>query len=266
MMTSANGISSLRMRREIKVHAKTAFVFGHKLREAMFLTHETPMMSGQVEVDGGHFSGRPRSGRLRRRSKTAEIAAKISDQLSAQNEGRPKPKYRPTKANLKRLKNRRIVFNIRQHSGKKGFGAVRTFVTVINAETAAEVRPHILKMVAPGSTIYSDENSAYTWLESAGYIHEVVNHQVEFSTLEGVNENQAEAFFSRLRRYVLGVAHRIEPKYMLDYAVEMAWREDRRRAKESEKNTALTVGLSKQHTSKWRGYFQSIAAVNFIEP
>ena len=120
-------------------------------------------------------------------------------------------------------------------------------------------------MVAPGSTIYSDENSAYTWLESAGYIHEVVNHQEEFSTIEGVNENQAEAFFSRLRRYVLGVSHRIEPKYMLDYAVEMAWREDRRRKTEGQKNIALTVGLSKQHTSKWRGYFQSIAAVNFIE-
>jgi hypothetical protein len=99
----------------------------------------------------------------------------------------------------------------------------------------------------------------------ATLIADAVNHQEEFSTIEGVNENQAEAFFSRLRGYVLGVSHRIEPKYMLDYAVEMAWREDRRRKTEGQKDIAPTVGLKNQHTSIWRGYIQSIAAVNFIE-
>lgn len=255
MVEAVNGISAVSMRRKLEVQGKTAFVFAHKIREAMDLIHEVPMLSGMIELDGGHFGGRPRHGRVRRRSKPADIAAKISAQLTAQNEGKPKPKYRPTRANVERLKNRRIVFTIRQHSGKKGHGAVRTYVAIINAETAAEVRPHILKMVAPGSTVYSDENAAYSWLESQGYEHDVVNHQNEFSTPDGVNENQAEAYYSRLRRYVLGVGYRIEPKYMRDYAVEMAWREDHRRDTEGQKNDAITKALSKLHTSKWRGYF-----------
>jgi hypothetical protein len=65
-----------------------------------------------------------------------------------------------------------------------------------------------------------------------------VNHSVEFSTDDGVNQNQAESYFSRLQRACIGVYHRIMPKYMLDYAIEMAWREDVRR-----KNTRTQLGL-----------------------
>lgn len=61
------------------------------------------------------------------------------------------------------------------------------------------------------------------------YVHEAVNHSEEFSRDDGVNENQAESFFSRMRRSCFGIYHRITPKYMLDYACEMAWREDMRR-------------------------------------
>lgn len=264
-ISSANGCSALRLHRDLKVQAKTAFVFAHKLREALQLIHEMPVMSGVIEMDGGHFGGRPRSGRIRRRPRPEAIAAKVSQQLMAQNAGKPKPRFRQTKANIERLKNRQIFFTIRQHSGKKDFGAVRTYVTVLKAETAEQVRDSILKMVAPGSTIMTDENPAYGWLESAGFVHETVNHQEEYSTPEGINENQAESFFSRLRRYVLGVSLRIVPKYMLDFGIEMAWREDWRRKTEGQKSHAITAGLLTQHHSKWRGYFQSNAAVNKIK-
>jgi hypothetical protein len=214
------------------------------MRESIQLVHEIPVMSGVIELDGGHFGGRPRSGRVRRKPSRAAIADKVNALMTAQNEGKKPPKTRPSKANLKRLKNRRIVFTIRQHSGQKGFGAKHTYVTILNAESAEQVKVSILKMVAPGSTIMSDENAAYSWLESAGYEHEVVNHQHEFSTLDGVNENQAESYFSRLRRFVLGVALRIEPKYMIDYAMEMAWREDMRRETEGQKNSTLLSSIT----------------------
>lgn len=70
---------------------------------------------------------------------------------------------------------------------------------------------------------------AYSNMKAMGYGHKVVNHQEEFSTPEGVNENQAESYFSRLRRAVIGTYNRVTPHYMLDYATEMAWREDVRR-------------------------------------
>lgn len=262
-VSNANGCSMLRMHRYLNVQAKSAFALVHKMREGIQLVHEIPVMSGIVELDGGHFGGRPRSGRIRRRPSRTAIADKVNTLMAAQNAGQKPPRTRPTRANIERLKNRRIVFTIRQHSGQKGFGAKHTFVTILNAETAEQVRASILKMVASGSTIMTDESSAYSWLESAGYQHEVVNHQHEFSTPDGINENQAESYFSRLRRFVLGVSLRIEPKYMLDYATEMAWREDMRRETEGQKNQSLLCGLLKPHYSKWRGYFQSRAAVNF---
>jgi len=48
-------------------------------------------------------------------------------------------------------------------------------------------------------------------------------------TDDGVNVNQAESFFSRLRRAEYGIHHRISGQYLYQYANEMAWREDRRR-------------------------------------
>lgn len=264
-ISGANGRSMLHLHRDLDIQAKSAFVLMHKFREAIQIVHEVPLMSGVIELDGGHFGGRPRSGRVRRRPSRVAIAEKVNTLMTAQNAGKKPPRTRPTRANIDRLKNRRIVFTIRQHSGQKGFGARHTFVTILSAESAEQVRASILKMVAPGSTIMTDENSAYSWLESAGYRHEVVNHQHEFSTPDGVNENQAECYFSRLRRFVLGVSLRIGPKYMKDYAVEMAWREDLRRETEGQKNQKLLCGLLKPHYSKWRGYFQSRAAVNFVK-
>jgi len=38
--------------------------------------------------------------------------------------------------------------------------------------------------------------------------------------------NQAESFFSRLRRAEVGTHHHIAGKYLHPYAAEMAWRED----------------------------------------
>lgn len=91
-ISSANGCSALRLQRDLDVQAKTAFVFSHKLREAIQLIHHIPMMSGVVELDGGHFGGRPRHNRVRRRPTNAAIANRIQEQLKAQNESRKSPK------------------------------------------------------------------------------------------------------------------------------------------------------------------------------
>jgi hypothetical protein len=56
-----------------------------------------------------------------------------------------------------------------------------------------------------------------------------VNHSREFKGDDGATVNQAEGFFSRLRRAEYGIHHRISGQYLYQYANEMAWREDRRR-------------------------------------
>jgi hypothetical protein len=51
-----------------------------------------------------------------------------------------------------------------------------------------------------------------------------VNHSAEYVGEDGANVNQAESWFSRLRRAEYGIHHRISGSYLYQYANEMAWR------------------------------------------
>jgi hypothetical protein len=63
--------------------------------------------------------------------------------------------------------------------------------------------------------------------------------------------NQAESFFSRLRRAEIGIHHHVAGPYLSAYASEMAWRENNRRVSNGEQylmtaSAALTHPVSRQ--------------------
>jgi hypothetical protein len=67
------------------------------------------------------------------------------------------------------------------------------------------------------------------------------------------NINQAESFFSRMRRAEIGVHHR----HLAAYATELAWREDARRVSNGSQFTMIvsaTAAAPKSET--WSGYWQ----------
>lgn len=138
------------------------------------------------------------------------------------------------------------------------------FVEICLSENERDAISMAHRYVVPGSTIMTDENPAYNRL-SCWFDHKTVEHSVEYSTIDGVNDNQAESFYSRLRRHVLGVAHRIEPKYCADISAEMAWREDVRRRTEGEKlRSLLSAAFAAGRSVWWRGYWQGINRPNEI--
>lgn len=144
------------------------------------------------------------------------------------------------------------------HNGKEiGMGAARTLVAICRSENTTDIEALVKQHIKREAMIRSDELPAYGNLKLMGYGHEVVNHSVEFSTDEGINQNQAERFFSRMRWACIGVYHRVTPMYMLDYATEMAWREDVRR-KDTGRQLALLVGrvLGAGLSTDWRRYAQ----------
>ena len=88
--------------------------------------------------------------------------------------------------------------------------------------------PLIRQHVASGTIVHADEGAGWDALH-ASYDMRRVNHSVEYVGEDGASVNQAESWFSRLRRAEYGVHHRISGAYLYQYANEMAWREDHRR-------------------------------------
>jgi ISXO2-like transposase domain len=80
-----------------------------------------------------------------------------------------------------------------------------------------------------------------------------INHSEAYS-FDGACTNQAESYFSRLRRAVMGQHHHVSHKYLHQYANEMAWREDNRRTDNGGLfRKALGSALHSPVSRTWKG-------------
>src|SRR6202030_1640439 len=100
------------------------------------------------------------------------------------------------------------------------------------------VRETIGSLIKPGSSVHADEAVHWDALH-ARYLTRRINHQESYSDGEACT-NQAESFFSRLRRAEIGTHHHISGRYLHAYASEMAWREDSRRVSNGEQYLMAT--------------------------
>lgn len=220
-VNGAKGISALQLSRDLDCQYKTAFVLAHKLREALGAEFEDRTLSGDVEVDGAYFGGYV------------------------------KPENRKEDRKDRRLKQhqtgkRRVVVIVRERGGK-------SYPEVFRSEDQAVSM--IRNRVETGSTVYADEAASWDALH-ASYDTRRVNHSINFKD-EDACTNQAESFFSRLRRAEIGTHHKISGRYLHQYAAEMAWREDNRRKSNGEL-FGLTVAAAMTHpvSRQWKGYWQ----------
>ena len=222
-MNGAKGHSALQLSRDLGVQYKTAFVLSHKIREAM--ASQIPAeLSGEVEVDGAYFGGyvKPRNYKENRR-----------DRRLAENQSGK----------------RQVVIAMRERSGN-------TATQVFNSES--EAVEAITATVEPGSTIHADEATSWDPLHAL-YDVKRINHSEAYSH-DGACTNQAESFFSRLRRAEIGIHHHIRRRYLNAYASEMAWRENHRRQSNGAQYF-LTVHAASHHpvSKQWKGYWQRSA-------
>lgn len=234
---TAKGSAALELRRELKIHYKTAWLITCKIREVLMRTRNTGPLSTLVQVDGGYFGGKRRDvnnhGHRSPEEQTAAVKAKFEG--APTQRARRRKHYLPGgRLNAQRRKKRRLVFVLRQVNPQRGCGGVRTIVSVAKSENEKDAITLIQKYVKDGSAIMSDECPAYSGLQELGYKHDAVEHRLMYSRRKmdsdlTVNDNHAESFFSRMRRAEYGIFHRYEPRYLMDYANELAWREDCRR-------------------------------------
>lgn len=198
---TAKGVSALQLSRDLDVQYKTAFVLAHKLRESL-LDEEDDLLLGDVEMDAAYFNGHVRP------------ANHIDDRVDRRRKENQDPQ-------------KRAVMVARQR-GAEGEGAVETVVAVVISESDDTAMAFAKKHVCQSATISTDEHACYNTLRGH-YQVERVNHQKNYVGLNGENTNQAESFFSRLRRMHLGQHHKFGNAYLRRYAQESAYREDTRR-------------------------------------
>lgn len=222
------------------------FTLEGKLREGLVRSFNTGLLSGIVESDGAHASGR-RASEKRGRPKVypgrdeEEGEAPPPDEASTTRTGRAKQRREEKKAiasgqvrdpvyGYPYPDSRRIVFTARRRSGQAGKGATSTRVGVGKAETPDVVEPFIQRYVAiPESVLATDMGPAFKRIGKRFGLHLQVNHSETMVGPEGQHVNQSEGFTARQDRAEKGIYLNVEPKYLLDYAVETAFREDHRR-------------------------------------
>ena len=220
-VNGAKGVSALQVSRDLDVQYKTAFVLSHKLREAMALEAQGRVLDGVVEVDGAYFGG------------YVKPANRKSERVDR-------------RTLLAQSGKRQSVVVMRERDGD-----TLTFVGKSEAVGVALVAAN----VAPGTVVHADEASHWDKLH-ARYETFRINHSEAYSA-NGACTNQAESFFSRLRRAEAGVHHRIAGEYLNAYAGEMAWREDNRRvANGSQAAMVVRSAMVSPVSRKWAGYWQ----------
>jgi transposase-like protein len=223
-VNGAKGVAALQLSRDLDCQYKTAFVLSHKLREAMTRAQATVQLNGIVEIDGGWFGGY--------RKPENRVEDRKDRRLKANQTGK-----------------RQCVVIMRERKGRS-----LPFIVANEGDACPIVRDRVGTL----ATIYADEGTGWDALH-AGWDAKRVNHSVAFMD-EGVCTNQAESYFSRLRRAEVGTHHHIAGPYLNAYANEMAWREDHRRVANGNQ-AALVVGaaMACRQSRNWAGYWQRAA-------
>jgi hypothetical protein len=223
-INEVKGKAALALSRDLGTSYKTAFVLAHKLREAMASEMKGERIGGEgktVETDGAYFGGYVKPANLKENRRDRRLAKNQSGK-------------------------RRVVVVVRERGGS-------TLPSVFRSESAA--LGWISSHVAKGSQIVADEAPSWNDLHSR-YEVARIDHQQAYS-LNGVHSNNAESFFSRLRRGEIGHHHHMAGPYLIRYAQESAWREDKRRVSNGDQvQRTVALALSCRPSVDFSGYWQ----------
>lgn len=219
------GHAALQLSRDLGHDYKTCFVLLHKIREALGLAIDNSALSGVVEIDGAYLGGY---------AKPANKKADRKDRRLAENQ----------------TGKRQVVVAMRERKGR-----TRAYVVKTEAQGVALAKQHI----APGTTVHADEAGHWDQL-SARFPIKRINHQEAYS-LNGACTNNAESFFSRVRRSEKGIHHHISGPHLQAYVTELAWREDYRRVSNGAQFAMLADAAAQAPKSvAWCGYWQRRAS------
>ncbi len=221
LANAAKGVSSIQLSRDLGVQYRTAFVLAHKIREAIALETKETTLDNVVEIDGAYFGGHIRPANREKK--------RIDRRFKRYQTGK-----------------RRVVVALRERGG-------RTLTDVMRHESDGV--DFAMERLEKTANLNADEAPHWDILEAFFPVNRI-NHSEAYS-LNNACTNQAESYFSRLRRMVGGQHHHVSAQYLHQYAAHAAWIEDHRRESNGELvsrmiRNALIAPVSRQ----WKGYWQ----------
>lgn len=168
--SAKNGISSYELAKAIGVTQKSAWFMLHRIRLAM-QDDTGGTIGGDIEVDETFVGGRARvmSKSKKRRVMKGKTgwAGKVA------------------------------VMGLLDRHGKDGHSTMR--MRIVRNTKKRVLQPIVREQVAPGSSVYTDDNYAYRGLD-ADYIHGVIDHADEAYVDGQIHTNGCENFWSLLKR------------------------------------------------------------------
>jgi hypothetical protein len=125
---------------------------------------------------------------------------------------------------------------------------------IVSASESASIAT-IAERVDASAIVHADEAARRDKLHAI-FLTKRVNREWAYSRDEACT-NQAESFFSRIRRSQIGIHHHLSGPCLAAYSREMAWREDHRRVSNGEQWLAVaSLALAHPVSRQWKGYWQ----------
>lgn len=201
MCASKNGVAAREIERKYDVTNKTAWFMLHRIREAMKREPLAGMLRGTVVADGTFVGGKPKN---------------------RHRQGKTRPSGPGGKGRHDRVKpteNKTAVLSLVD----KATGEVRS--QVVPDVTGATLRKAIAEQVDMGdTTLHTDGYGPYRAIGAEMAGHEYVDHSRAEYVRGEVSTNQAENYFSQLKRSIDGTHHNVSDHHLPRYLAEFDFR------------------------------------------
>ena len=211
------GISSVQLATDIHVTQKTAWYILHKVRTLYKQSDSDNNLHGVVECDEMYLGGR-----------------ETNKHLSKKTE---KTQGRSTKTKTP-IFGMAMIWNTKERNAKgENYWKKHSLVNAVKVEDAkaSTLIPIIEQFVADGSTIVTDELSAYCSLDKKKYNHVFVRHGKKEFVVASYSTNGIEGFWAHFKRVVFGTYHFVSKSYLERYIDEAVFRFNTKEMKESDR-------------------------------
>jgi transposase-like protein len=205
MCSSKNGVAAREIERKYDLSAKSAWFMLHRIREAMRRDPLAGLLSGRVVADETWIGGKPSNRHGHRKGKGGQ--------------------GKTTKVPVLAL--------VSRETGE------------VHSRVVADVRGGNLRRVigeyvdAPNTHLHTDRAGAYPVIASDFASHSVVDHKAGEYVRGDVSTNQAENFFSQLKRSIDGTHHHVSREHLDRYLAEFGLRYSTRKASDTDRMAML---------------------------